>query len=502
MINDEFKQQLYDYHDKGYLHFDFPISDNEKGQLIANLTREKVITHRFLPFISFEMKFKKYQNNPSKLTNKNRKISLPAHHDALIYKAYSLPLASAYEAYVNRKEISEIAIAYRSKKHMSNITGAKEVEDFICNQDRAWIIKGDFKHFFDNISHDVLKKSVKTVLADDYGKDWEKVLYSLINRKTIKRSDITKNLKLAGIVRPFRHGKQRAYVKNLKQLGYLIKQGNLTPSKKENNNGIPQGTAISAILANVSMIFFDESIRNLVLSKHGLYRRYSDDFVIVIPGDYSLEEVKKLKNTVIEQSERNLGLEIEDSKTKLLEYVRDEKNVQEISPRVRASTEFDYLGFSFDGKNVRLRSKGVYKFVYKGRKAINKLVTIERDRYHIQHGTELVVTKVLKYSRHSSKRWRDRSFAEQERYLKRIERERQDKDSSVYGTVHKQAVQMYLSMEEKMPAKSMLAYAIRAQKIFDSTNHPEYEVKVKQQILHQIRKNQLKLGQSRKLFKN
>ena len=47
--------------------------------------------------------------------------------------------------------------------------------------------------------------------------------------------------------------------------------------------GIPQGSAMSAVLANVYMIKADEALNDLVTTCKGMYMRYSDDFIIVIP---------------------------------------------------------------------------------------------------------------------------------------------------------------------------------------------------------------------------
>jgi Reverse transcriptase (RNA-dependent DNA polymerase). len=55
--------------------------------------------------------------------------------------------------------------------------------------------------------------------------------------------------------------------------------------EKESKKGIPQGTSISAVLANVYMIDFDKKVCALLKNLGGMYRRYSDDFIIVIPKE-------------------------------------------------------------------------------------------------------------------------------------------------------------------------------------------------------------------------
>ena len=46
---------------------------------------------------------------------------------------------------------------------------------------------------------------------------------------------------------------------------------------------IPQGSSISAVLANIYMIEADKKINEYVVSLGGMYRRYSDDFIVVVP---------------------------------------------------------------------------------------------------------------------------------------------------------------------------------------------------------------------------
>lgn len=59
--------------------------------------------------------------------------------------------------------------------------------------------------------------------------------------------------------------------------------------------GIPQGTAISAVFANVYAIEFDIAIKQISDKYNGIYRRYSDDFVLVIPKNQS-DKILLLKN--------------------------------------------------------------------------------------------------------------------------------------------------------------------------------------------------------------
>jgi Reverse transcriptase (RNA-dependent DNA polymerase). len=87
-----------------------------------------------------------------------------AHHDALIYVSYAEKLSKKYEKYLDLNGMSMIPTAYRKKLHYSNINAAKDVFEFIVDSEKCWIIKGDFKGFFDNIRHKILYQNVYKVL--------------------------------------------------------------------------------------------------------------------------------------------------------------------------------------------------------------------------------------------------------------------------------------------------------------------------------------------------
>lgn len=62
--------------------------------------------------------------------------------------------------------------------------------------------------------------------------------------------------------------------------------------------GIPQGSLISAILSNVYMIDFDQELAETIFGFKGFYRRYSDDFIVVIPNSETCEP-ENIKNKII-----------------------------------------------------------------------------------------------------------------------------------------------------------------------------------------------------------
>lgn len=56
------------------------------------------------------------------------------------------------------------------------------------------------------------------------------------------------------------------------------------------SHGIPQGIGISTLLSNIYMLPFDREISAFVNQHGGLYRRYCDDIMIIIPHDSELKD--------------------------------------------------------------------------------------------------------------------------------------------------------------------------------------------------------------------
>lgn len=137
---------------------------------------------------------------------------------------------------------------------------------------------------------------------------------------------------------------------------------------------------MSSVLSNIFMIEADERIKKLVTTYSGMYRRYCDDIVIVIPLEDNIDKIA-LRNTVEENILSIIGeyegLVVQKEKTEIYEYNNNQIYLfnevqQEDVPRV---SKFDYLGFSFDGKKIQLREKSVFKYysrVYKKIRIVNK----------------------------------------------------------------------------------------------------------------------------------
>ena len=73
-----------------------------------------------------------------------------------------------------------------------------------------------------------------------------------------------------------------SWINILKQMNFMILKRSIF-IKIVKDYQIPQGSSISAVYANVYMIDFDKRINDFITSQKGIYRRYCDDIIVVIP---------------------------------------------------------------------------------------------------------------------------------------------------------------------------------------------------------------------------
>lgn len=116
---------------------------------------------------------------------------------------------------------------------------------------------------------------------------------------------------------------------------------------KLDKKGIPQGTPLSATLANIYMLDFDAKIyaEASKLDKNVYYQRYSDDLILVCDQD----DEKFFYDLIREEIENKANLEIQESKTHIYRYELDRNNVLTggivKDGIVQTNKQLEYLGF-------------------------------------------------------------------------------------------------------------------------------------------------------------
>ena len=369
---DEIKQK---YHVPGYVHFDRRIPLVTAYEYANN--KDNVISHAFFPFIHYEKRQRKF--NGKEKTIKVRDICYPAHIDSVIYQHYSYILNASYNEYVKVNNTDSCVLAYRTNKRgRCNIHFAKEAIDFIKLQEEAYIVIGDFKDFFPSIDHEHLKTNLCklldcTKLPDD--------LYAIFKNITkFSYVELERLLKLYGLsntdddIRNFNFKKSISDDFSLKELKSLLPG---IVEKNRSGRSIPQGSPISGILANIYMLDFDYVLNTIVSQFNGIYRRYSDDFIVIIPN-FNAEDFFTLLSFINGLVKATPGLILEPKKTQIYHYNESSIAFLDQNEGWQEGKRLSYLGFSFDGKNVYIRDKTVTKYYYRMIRKVKGVLNINR----------------------------------------------------------------------------------------------------------------------------
>ena len=180
-----------------YSHFDLWIGyQNVKAYILDSL---RVKTHGFYPLIHFEMpkpKWVKEQGKGRVSTEKKRHIFYAAHIDSWIYRLYAYRINEAYNRYASQTDIDHVSVAYRNNKPgENNISFANNAFSFIKdsqrNNEKVYVIIGDFTDFFDSLNHKCLKERLQLVLNQDRLSDDMYAVFKNITRATyVELNDI------------------------------------------------------------------------------------------------------------------------------------------------------------------------------------------------------------------------------------------------------------------------------------------------------------------------
>lgn len=375
---------------KPYAHFDLRVSLSMPSIRKYVMDRTKIVTHSFYPFIHFEKKNSRYGKKGPK---KPRELYYCSHLDRCVYQRYAFLLNCQYNIWACENNIDDVAIAYRDSLGKNNIDFAKDAFDAIRSFPQCFILVGDFTNFFDNLEHQYLKKMMCEVLGvERLPQDYFSVFKNITRFSSWDWKDI---VKAAG-----ENIAERGVRKKINSKETVLTKEQFQKNKKDikkniSGVGVPQGSPISAVLSNIYMIKFDKDIKRYVTSKGGIYMRYSDDFIIVLPYERDAE-IADFTSYIFSYVESMKGLiDLQKEKTSCYTY-KDEVIYEGDQP-----SSINYLGFLFDGKNIRIRPRAITKYYYRMRRKAN---TIGRSNWTSSKGRRISVKELYSiYSRNDEK---------------------------------------------------------------------------------------------------
>ena len=344
---------------KYYAHFDCRTDIQKSAKKVTD--PDWVSHHGFYPFIHYEKDCSKYTSKGKK--DKKRDICYASHIDRCILQYYCHEMNELYNTRIREYGIQDVPVAYRSDLGLNNIHLAKQAFDFIRENPSSYVMIGDFTGFFDNLDHAYLKGRWCQLLGVDQLPPDHYAIFKNITRYSVW--ELNDLLELNGLPNTST-GRRKLNAQQTVITAGLYKENRSHIHKHTDPFGIPQGSPISALLANVYMLDVDQKIKKIVVEHHGKYMRYSDDFIIVLPVEESTaNNAVSAVNRIISDTP---GLELESKKTQIYKaLLPDISNVGELfleHPDTSKSV-INFLGFTFDGDKVTLRAKTVSKYYYR-----------------------------------------------------------------------------------------------------------------------------------------
>lgn len=155
------------FRQRSYAHFDRALSKKEAFDLVSN--KKRVTQHAFWPLIVRPMKLVYRVSTDSGrriIKTKKRPIAYASHTDSYIYSYYAAILSKYLEEEYQKSFIcNQSVLAYRTfMPPKSNIHFANETFSYIKEKGSCEVIALDVEGFFDNLDHQILKKTWQNLL--------------------------------------------------------------------------------------------------------------------------------------------------------------------------------------------------------------------------------------------------------------------------------------------------------------------------------------------------
>lgn len=345
-----------------YLHLDERISREALLKLVSDPAT--VAKWQFLPLIVASVTTKKVRRNAAgfQVKKKTRPICYASHRDAALYAYYSEKLTKRYEALLASRGLSEAVTAFRSGDGRCNIHFALDAFAWIEAHRPCTALAYDISGFFDALDHRLLKMNWSEVLGGGaLSADHYSIYRSLTRHAKVEQATL---YALFGISRHAPKASGRKRICSPEQFRRLVVDGgHLTLNS--GTKGIPQGTPISATLSNIYMLDFDERMAAHVRASGGFYRRYCDDVLCVVPPHHAANT-----KVFIEAIVKEIKLEVQQEKLEECSYGPPGTSIQK---------PLQYLGLTFNGQNILLRSGGVGRFYNRLRRGV-RMADIARSK--------------------------------------------------------------------------------------------------------------------------
>ena len=237
---------------------------------------------------------------------KKRALGIPTALDRTIQQAIAQPISDIYE-----EIFSDYSYGFRPRRSCHNAIIRQALE--YLNDGYEWVVDIDIEQFFDKVNHDKLIQILREQVNDS-------TTLNLI-RKYLK-------------ARVMENGLEKATI-----------------------TGVPQGSVISPLLANIYLNTLDRLWEKYGLT-HGILVRYADDTVIICKNKKSANHALNLLQYIMAK----LDLKLHPVKTKIISMWDGKEG-------------FDFLGMHHRRMTTETRKGQLYKetYQYPSRKAMKKM---------------------------------------------------------------------------------------------------------------------------------
>lgn len=359
---------------KKYPHFDGLISAHEAEALATDPAL--VATHTFYPFMLYVDKWKKFGSKGARGKIKERPIRFAARRDAYIYSYYRHVLSEKYEAELQSRGLADCVLAYRrvpepgAKGGKCNIHFARDAFANVAVAGNCCAIALDISGFFESLDHGKLKEKWSRILGvKKLPSDHFKVFEAITRYSVVEKKAVYERLGHYGVKKHAKNGapimgyttrfedmpKQLCTGKRFREV--VAGEGSQKSIIKVNHKpwGIPQGAPISDLLANLYLLDFDQAIADRVRELGGSYFRYSDDILIVIPGDERAGRAM-MQEAIAEISNHGARLTIKAEKSSLFTFEKcGDKQRCRLVCGEQGKNGLEYLGFRYNGEAIYIR---------------------------------------------------------------------------------------------------------------------------------------------------
>lgn len=334
---------------RSYRHFDRQVG---RSFAVKVTLPEFVEQHAFSPLIHYVKSEKRYKPLDQKTKRKERPIMFASHRDACILSYYAWLLNTDLEKAYAAQGIGDNVIAYRALGR-GNYHFASDVYRFASANAPVAILAYDVTKFFDTLDHSLLKARLRTLLeVETLSGDWFKVFRYMTKFRFVMLDDLRAHPPILLSLQR----KTRDPIATIAE----VKNASIAIHGNPNAFGIPQGTPISAAFSNLYMLDFDIAMSAFCSSIGALYRRYSDDILVVCQLPHARDVEVKIEDLLAANA-----LQISRDKTEVSEF--DPANVVLASRRAA-----QYLGFTFHQQGAAIRPSSLSRQWRKMRKGFRR----------------------------------------------------------------------------------------------------------------------------------